>query len=108
MPCMLVDDLQKLTDEYVTDVNSTLTPKLLWRPFIEMLYKDVDSLDLNSKDKIMIGDLEYLKDIALVLSTCEEEELGEFLAFVEFEQQQRWIPEFDRVCSFQRPISGGW
>ncbi|XP_053997359.1 neprilysin-4 isoform X1 [Hylaeus anthracinus] len=82
IPCMTVDDLQKLTDEYVMEVNSTLTPKPLWRPFIEMLYKDVESLDLNGKDKILIGDLEYLKTISLVLATCEDEDLETYIWWV--------------------------
>lgn len=73
---MLVDDLQKVTDEFVTEVNSTLTPKLLWRPFIELVFKDIDTLDLDNKDKVLIGDLEYLKEIALMLTLAEEEELG--------------------------------
>ena len=75
---MLVDDLQKLTDLFVTEVNSTLTPKPLWRPFIELVYEDIDTLDLNKKDKILVADLEYLKEIALTLALTEEEELGKF------------------------------
>lgn len=73
---MLVDDLQKLTDEFVTEVNSTLTSKLLWRPFIELVFKDIDTLDLDKKDKVLVGDLEYLKEVALMLALTEEEELG--------------------------------
>ena len=73
---MLVDDLQKLTDLFVTEANSTLTPKPLWRPFIELLFEDIDTLDLNEKDKILVADLEYLKEIALTLALAEEEELG--------------------------------
>ncbi|XP_050586554.1 neprilysin-1 isoform X4 [Bombus affinis] len=73
---MLVDDLQKLTDEFVSEVNSTVTPKPLWRPFIELVFKDIDTLDLNKTDKILVGDLEYLKEIALMLALTEEEELG--------------------------------
>lgn len=73
---MLVDDLQKLTDEFVSEVNSTVTPKPLWRPFIELVFKDIDTLDLNKTDKILVGDLEYLKEVALMLALTEEEELG--------------------------------
>lgn len=73
---MLVDDLQKLTDEYVTEVNSTLTPKLLWRPYIELVFKDIDAIDLDKTDKVLVGDLEYLKEVALMLALTEEEELG--------------------------------
>ncbi|XP_026672989.1 neprilysin-11-like, partial [Ceratina calcarata] len=79
---MLVDDLQKLTDEYVTEINSTLTPKPLWRPFIESLYKDIDTLDLNDKDKVLIGDLEFLKEAALVLALSEEQELETYIWWV--------------------------
>lgn len=77
---MLVDDLQKLTDLFVTEANSTLTPKPLWRPFIELLFEDIDTLDLNEKDKILVADLEYLKEIALALALTEEEELGKLLS----------------------------
>ncbi|XP_076620842.1 M13 family metallopeptidase neprilysin 5 [Colletes latitarsis] len=80
--CMSVDDLQKLTDEYVIAANSSLTPKPLWRPFIETIYKDIESLDLSGRDKILIGDLEYLKDVALALSTFEEEELETYIWWV--------------------------
>lgn len=73
---MLVDDLQKLTDEYVTEVNSTLTPKQLWRPYIELVFKDIDAIDLDKTDKVLVGDLEYLKKVALMLALTEEEELG--------------------------------
>lgn len=74
---MLVDDLQKLTDEFVTEVNSTLTPKPLWRPFVELIFKDIANLDLNGKDKVLVGDLDYLKEVALMLTLAEEKELGE-------------------------------
>ena len=74
---MSVDDLQKLTDEFVTEANASLTPKPLWRPFVESLFKDIDTLDLNGKDKVLIADLEYLKDIAFFFAESEEKELGE-------------------------------
>ncbi|CAK9811556.1 Nep1 [Anthophora quadrimaculata] len=76
---MLVDDLQKLTDEYVMHVNSTLTPKPLWRPFIELVFEGIDTLDLNGKDKILVGDLEYLKKIALSLALIKEEGLETYI-----------------------------
>ncbi|XP_029037106.2 endothelin-converting enzyme homolog [Osmia bicornis bicornis] len=79
---MLVDDLQKLTDEYVTEVNSTLAPKPLWKPFIESVFKDIDTLDLNRKDKVLIGDLEYLKEVALLLAASDEEELETYIWWV--------------------------
>lgn len=76
---MLVDELQKLTDEFVIEVNSSLAPKPLWRPFIESLFKDIHDLDLNKKDKILVGDLEYLKEVALLLASTEDEILGKSL-----------------------------
>ncbi|XP_043520500.1 neprilysin-11-like isoform X1 [Frieseomelitta varia] len=79
---MLVDDLQKLTDLFVTKTNSTLTPKPLWRPFIELLFEDIGTLDLNEKDKILVADLEYLKEIALTLALAEEEELESYIWWV--------------------------
>lgn len=79
---MLVDDLQKLTDEYVTEVNSTLTPKQLWRPYIELVFKDIDAIDLDKTDKVLVGDLEYLKEVALMLALTEEEELESYVWWV--------------------------
>jgi len=73
---MLVDELQKLTDEYVTGVNSSLTPKSIWRPFIESLFENFVTLDLDNKDKILVCNLDYLKDTALILASYEEEDLG--------------------------------
>lgn len=73
---MLVDDLQKLTDEYIIEVNSSLTPKPIWRSFIESLFEGVVTLDLDKKDKVLVGNLDYLKDTALILAAYEEEALG--------------------------------
>lgn len=73
---MLVDHLQNLTDEYIMDVNSSLTLKPIWRPFIESLFEGIVTLDLDNKDKVLIGNLEYLKNIALILAAFEEKELG--------------------------------
>lgn len=73
---MYVDELQKLTDEYVTDFNSSLIPKPIWRPFIESLFENYVTLDLDKKDKILVSNLDYLKDTALILASYEEEELG--------------------------------
>ncbi|XP_018348692.1 PREDICTED: neprilysin-21-like [Trachymyrmex septentrionalis] len=73
---MLVDDLQKLTDNYIIDSNLSLTLTPIWRPFIESIFEGIDKLDLDNKDKILIGNLEYLKDVALLL-TCFEEEILE-------------------------------
>lgn len=75
---MFVDDLQKLTDEYVIEVNSSLTPKIIWRPFIEILFKDVVTLDLSGRDKVLVGNLEYLKDLALIIASRNEEDFGIF------------------------------
>lgn len=72
---MLVDDLQKLTDEYVISVNSTYTPKPIWRPFIESVFNTIATLDLD-KEKVLIGNLKYLKDVALIFANIEEQVLG--------------------------------
>lgn len=76
---MYVNDLQKITDEYVKDVNSSLTPRQIWRPFIEELFKDFPGLDLTRKDKVLVEDLEYLKKIAVLLSASEDDILGELV-----------------------------
>jgi len=79
---MLVDDLQKLTDEYVIDNNSSLTPKPIWRPFIESLFEGIVKLDLDNKDKVLVGNLDYLKNVALLLAFLEEEALGMYFCFI--------------------------
>lgn len=71
---MEMEELQRLTDEYVTSVNSSLKPKVIWRPFIEEVFKDI--ITLNKKDVVLVADLEYLKKIAYILSSTEEELLG--------------------------------
>ncbi|XP_029165172.1 neprilysin-1-like [Nylanderia fulva] len=76
---MLVDDLQKLTDEYIMEVNSSLTPKPLWRSFVEFLFDGIVALDLDEKDIILVGNLEYLKNAALILSTLDEEEIESYI-----------------------------
>ncbi|XP_024945787.1 neprilysin-1 isoform X2 [Cephus cinctus] len=69
---MLVDDLQKMTDEYVQITNSTLTPRQIWRPYVEELFKGDSQLDLTSKDRVLIGNLDYLKKLAVLLAAADE------------------------------------
>ncbi|XP_012062204.1 PREDICTED: neprilysin-11-like, partial [Atta cephalotes] len=76
---MLVDELQKLTDDYVIDSNLSLTPTPIWRLFIESIFEGIDKLDLDNKDKILIGNLEYLKDVAVLLAYLEEEALESYI-----------------------------
>ncbi|EZA60937.1 Neprilysin-1 [Ooceraea biroi] len=75
---MLVDDLQKLTDEYVISRNSTYMPKPIWRPFIESIFDSIATLDLD-KNKILIGNLKYLKDMALIFANIEEQDLESYI-----------------------------
>lgn len=79
---MMVDDLQKLTDEYVMEINSSVTPKPIWRPFIESLFEGIVELDLDKKDKLLIGNLDYLKNVALMLTLFEEEYLGTYVCLI--------------------------
>ncbi|KAI4487997.1 hypothetical protein M0804_004845 [Polistes exclamans] len=79
---MFVDDLQRLTDEYVIEVNSSLTPKIIWRPFIELLFQDVVTLNLSGKDKVLVGNLEYLKDLALVVASRDEQDIETYIWWV--------------------------
>ena len=71
---MLIDDLQSVTDEYIKSVNSSLEPKKIWRPFLEEAFKDILTLDDN--DRVLVADIEYLKKVALILSSTEETLLG--------------------------------
>ncbi|KAM0727351.1 Neprilysin-1 [Formica fusca] len=76
---MLVDDLQKLTDEYIMEINSSLIPKPIWRSFVESIFEGIVTLDLDKKDKILVGNLDYLKDAALILAVFEEEDLESYV-----------------------------
>ncbi|KAG5316370.1 ECE1 enzyme, partial [Acromyrmex insinuator] len=76
---MLIDDLQKLTDDHVIDSNLSLTPTPIWRPFIESIFEGIDKLNLDNKDKVLIGNLEYLKDVVLLLACFEEEVLESYI-----------------------------
>ncbi|KAK2582464.1 hypothetical protein KPH14_004770 [Odynerus spinipes] len=76
---MYIDDLQKLTDEYVIEANSSLTPKVIWRPFIETLFKDIVTLDLNGRDKVLVGNLEYLQTLAYIVASTNEEDLETYI-----------------------------
>lgn len=74
---MLVDDLQRLTDEYVTSVNSTYVPKPIWRPFVETVFDSIATLDLD-ENRVLVGNLKYLKDVALIFAIMEEQDLGRY------------------------------
>ncbi|KAL0121382.1 hypothetical protein PUN28_006713 [Cardiocondyla obscurior] len=76
---MLVDTLQKLTDEYIMDTNSSFIPKPIWRPFIESVFEGVATLDLDNKDKVLIGNLDYLKHVALIFASFEEQALESYI-----------------------------
>ncbi|CAG5098011.1 Similar to Endothelin-converting enzyme homolog (Locusta migratoria) [Cotesia congregata] len=51
---MWVDDLQVITDEFIKSENKSLEPKKIWRVYLEELFKDIDDLDLDNKDKILV------------------------------------------------------
>lgn len=72
---MLIDDLQKETDQYVIQMNESIVPRKIWRPFVEELFRDVEGFDA-AKDKVMVGDLEYLKEVAYLLDTTDDIDLG--------------------------------
>ncbi|KAG7197330.1 hypothetical protein KM043_018444 [Ampulex compressa] len=79
---MLVDELQKITDEYVIERNSTLQPKTIWRPFFELLFEDIVKLDLAGKDKILVANLDLMKTIALIIALADEEEIETYIWWV--------------------------
>ncbi|XP_032667048.1 neprilysin-11 isoform X2 [Odontomachus brunneus] len=79
---MLVDDLQRLTDETLLDANASLIPKRFWRPYIEAVFEGITSLDLDTKDKVFVGNLEYLKDSMLLLAVADETELETFIWWI--------------------------
>ncbi|KAK0158638.1 hypothetical protein PV328_009615 [Microctonus aethiopoides] len=72
---MLIEDLQKITDEYVRSENNSLNPKPIWRPFMEELFNNIVDLDLDKKDRILVANLGYCKDLALFLTSTDEEML---------------------------------
>ncbi|XP_023315896.1 membrane metallo-endopeptidase-like 1, partial [Trichogramma pretiosum] len=70
---MLLDELQRLTDDYVRSVNKSIVPRPLWRPFVEELLRGLEiDFDL-TQHKVYVGDLEFLQEIALVLSSTDEQ-----------------------------------
>lgn len=74
---MFVDTLQNLTDEYIMAYkNSSFTPEPIWRPFIESVFEGIVKLDLDNRDKLLIGNLDYLKKVALIFAIFKEEILG--------------------------------
>ncbi|XP_020709733.2 neprilysin-1 isoform X2 [Athalia rosae] len=70
---MYIDDLQDITDEYVKNVNVSLKPRKIWRPFIEEVLSDLVDLDLSKKDKVLVEDLDYLKEVAVLMSAADDE-----------------------------------
>lgn len=71
---MLIDDLQQITDEYVKASNESLEPKLIWKPFLQELLNGAIKFD--PKQKILIGDLDYLKEVALIIASTDDNLLG--------------------------------
>ncbi|XP_014225876.1 neprilysin-1-like [Trichogramma pretiosum] len=70
---MLLDELQRKTDEYVRSVNESIVPRPLWRPFVEELLQGLE-IDFDpAQQKVYVGDLEFLQEIALVLSSTDEQ-----------------------------------
>uniref|UniRef100_A0ABD2VXA0 Peptidase M13 N-terminal domain-containing protein n=1 Tax=Trichogramma kaykai TaxID=54128 RepID=A0ABD2VXA0_9HYME len=69
---MLLDELQQATDHYVRSVNESIVPRPLWRPLIEELLLEVVDFD-PAQQKVYVGDLEYLQEIAYLLSSTEEQ-----------------------------------
>lgn len=76
---MLVDDLQSITDDFVKSENSSLEPIIIWRPYLEELFKGVKDLDLDNRDKVLVVNIDYFKDLAFLLNTVEEEILGKII-----------------------------
>ncbi|CAB0041351.1 unnamed protein product [Trichogramma brassicae] len=70
---MLLDELQRLTDDYVRSVNESIVPRPLWRPFVEELLRGLE-IDFDpAQQKVYVGDLEFLQEIALVLSSTDKQ-----------------------------------
>ncbi|XP_063976549.1 neprilysin-11-like isoform X2 [Diachasmimorpha longicaudata] len=72
---MFVDDLQRLTDGYVRYENCSVRPRKIWRPFIEEICRGVVDLDLDKRDKVFVANLKYVKDLALLLATTDDDKL---------------------------------
>ncbi|XP_066603000.1 neprilysin-1 isoform X2 [Prorops nasuta] len=75
----MVDDLQKVTDEFILQYNSSLSSAPLWRPYIEQIFKDILEIDLTGNDPVLIGNLDYLMNIALILASTDQEDLESFI-----------------------------
>jgi hypothetical protein len=71
---MSIEDLQQITDTYVKSINESLEPKIIWKPFIQELLKGIINFDL--QEKILIANINYLKEVAVILSTTDDDLLG--------------------------------
>ena len=54
--------------------NNSIEPKIIWKPFVEELLDGIVEFDPNQE--ILIGDLKYLKEVALLLSSTDDELIG--------------------------------
>lgn len=76
-----IDNLQEITDNFVKSENSSLTPRKIWRPFIEEVFDGIVDIDLNKMDKILVANMGYIKNLALLLAATEEEMLGNLITY---------------------------
>lgn len=73
---MFVDELQRITDDHVSENNATLKTPAVWRRFIDELFHDIIEPDWTAKNKILVWDLDYLKSIAVYFATQDDAVLG--------------------------------
>lgn len=69
-----LDDLQRITDDFVKQVNKTFKPKIDWKSFFQNLFEGIGKID--SDQKVRIDGLRYFKNVSLLFSTTPDEYLG--------------------------------
>lgn len=78
---MTIDQLQLITDAYVKSENSSVTPRIIWRPLIEEIFNDIPDVDLNKIDRILVANLGYIKNLALLLASTDDDMLGNLMTY---------------------------
>ncbi|KAJ8680969.1 hypothetical protein QAD02_016756 [Eretmocerus hayati] len=70
---LLLDEIQEITDDYVKSMNDSLVPRKFWRPFIDEVLDGL--VDSNQGRKVLVGNIDYLKDVALIMASAKEDVL---------------------------------
>lgn len=76
---MNLNHLQDSCNAYVVANNRSLSPRLMWKPFIEELFKEIGGFDSNQK--VFVPSLNYLKNISYFIASMDARDLGKMAFF---------------------------